>query len=724
MAFIAIQIQIWGNLESQSGMGTLIDSLDSLQNTFDSLSTDGNTLVSQGNVVLSDFQYANTASCNTQSLINTLYSSYFPYVDSFSDDVSPISDVCSSSSENLDDYGQYVREEVMWLFYALQMVVVLIFSVGLFFKSKLVVTIAIAFTELILLIIFSTGAILLVALMLMADFCVSPMSNLLTTMNPGSDYYNTVSYYTTCAGSNPLDQYLNSAQSTIESLLTTVQTSYLNNAACSSVQSYFSASISEMNAILAIISQAESAASCSPIQDQVSQGLQDGLCSSFFEGVYVLWLSQYGAATCFFLIIIVSSIVYQYFGAPAIGNAAAEPSAPELFDDDDAGAARRSMNQPLLATQAAAEGNRRAAERNWFSSSAPPPPAGARGRPSDFGLVEAQRLSLNSSDRATAATATASLRVEAKKTQLYLNTPLVSSVFRVGGETINVHFKLENLQPSGSFKDRGIGHMISSLIEEGAVGRLVSSSGGNAGHSVATIGRKLSLPVSVFVPVTTMPMMADKIRKQLATVIVGGSNWNEADAECRKVLLEDSSARYIPPFDDHRIWAGHSTLIDEIQEQLNGVVPEAIVLSVGGGGLLCGVQQGLSRVGWSNVEILAAETEAAKAAGKVVSLPKISTIASTLGALAVTPATLTSPIATSSVVVSDRDAVLGAVRFADEFRHLVEPACGAALSAVYEERLQQRLIGGRGFKNVVVIVCGGSAVSLDLLNKWRKDFDV
>ena len=80
---------------------------------------------------------------------------------------------------------------------------------------------------------------------------------------------------------------------------------------------------------------------------------------------------------------------------------------------------------------------------------------------------------------AAAATATASLRVEAKKAQLYLNTPLVSSVFRVGGETINVHFKLENLQPSGSFKDRGIGHMISSLIEEGAVGRLVSSSGGN-----------------------------------------------------------------------------------------------------------------------------------------------------------------------------------------------------------------------------------------------------
>jgi hypothetical protein len=72
--------------------------------------------------------------------------------------------MCGSSSDNLNDYGQYVRKEVLWLFYVLQMIVVLMFSVGLFFKSKLVVTIAIAFTELILLIIFSTGAIVLVAL--------------------------------------------------------------------------------------------------------------------------------------------------------------------------------------------------------------------------------------------------------------------------------------------------------------------------------------------------------------------------------------------------------------------------------------------------------------------------------------------------------------------------------------------------------------------------------
>ena len=107
-----------------------------------------------------------------------------------------------------------------------------------------------------------------------------------------------------------------------------------------------------------------------------------------------------------------------------------------------------------------------------------------------------------------------------------------------------------------------------------------------------------------------------------------------------------------------------------------------------------------------------------------MSLSEIKTVASTLGALAVTPATLTSSIRTSSAVVSDREAVKGALFFADEFRQLVEPACGAALAVVSEQELRQRYLSDARYKNVVVIVCGGSAVSLDLLNKWRRDFDV
>ena len=180
LAFIPIQVQIWGNFESQSGMSTLIDSLDGLQNTFDSFSSDGTTLVSQGNIVLSDFQQANTATCNTQSLINTLNSGYFPYVNSFSDDVSPISDNCGSESDTLNDYGQYVRKEIMWFFYSVQMIVVLIFSVGLVLKSKAILTVGIVVSELYLLTVFSAGAVVLVALVRFSYISLSSILDLMT----------------------------------------------------------------------------------------------------------------------------------------------------------------------------------------------------------------------------------------------------------------------------------------------------------------------------------------------------------------------------------------------------------------------------------------------------------------------------------------------------------------------------------------------------------------
>lgn len=119
-----------------------------------------------------------------------------------------------------------------------------------------------------------------------------------------------------------------------------------------------------------------------------------------------------------------------------------------------------------------------------------------------------------------------------------------------------IYFKMDNLQPSGSFKDRGISHMIQTIASTNIISKLVCSSGGNAGHAVATAGEKLRLPVDVFVPVTTMPMMVEKIQRRGANVIVDGANWNEADTQARKALVEDPNAQYIPPFDHPLIWEG------------------------------------------------------------------------------------------------------------------------------------------------------------------------
>jgi L-serine/L-threonine ammonia-lyase len=118
----------------------------------------------------------------------------------------------------------------------------------------------------------------------------------------------------------------------------------------------------------------------------------------------------------------------------------------------------------------------------------------------------------------------------------------------------------------------------------------------------------------------------------------------------------------------------------------------------------------------------AASFAAALTAGHVVRLPEISTVASTLGALAVTGATLLGPCTTKSCVVTDREAVSACLRFAKEHRVLVEPACGAALAAIYEERHRAAHIAGAA--RVVVVVCGGSAVSLELLEAWRIRFDL
>lgn len=93
---------------------------------------------------------------------------------------------------------------------------------------------------------------------------------------------------------------------------------------------------------------------------------------------------------------------------------------------------------------------------------------------------------------------------------LYAMTPLIlsSPLSKLVGE--KVYLKLDLLQPSGSFKDRGMAHLCATFEKEG-VTELISSSGGNAGLAVATVGHQLNMSVSVIVPQTTKPLVIDKL---------------------------------------------------------------------------------------------------------------------------------------------------------------------------------------------------------------------
>jgi L-serine/L-threonine ammonia-lyase len=194
-----------------------------------------------------------------------------------------------------------------------------------------------------------------------------------------------------------------------------------------------------------------------------------------------------------------------------------------------------------------------------------------------------------------------------KEPSLYIQTPVYTNpeIDAALGKT--VYFKMECYQPVGSFKARGIG----ALCREAAVsgkGRLISSSGGNAGYAAAYAGRQLGVDVTVVVPESTSEMARRRIESEGAELIVRGAAWDEANVYAQRLAQEVNGA-FIPPFDHPTIWQGNATLVDEAARQCPK--PDAVVLSVGGGGLLCGVVEGLHRNGWADVPVIAVETEGA-----------------------------------------------------------------------------------------------------------------
>jgi len=300
---------------------------------------------------------------------------------------------------------------------------------------------------------------------------------------------------------------------------------------------------------------------------------------------------------------------------------------------------------------------------------------------------------------------------------VYRNTPLIEFEPRHGESACRTWLKMECWQPTGSFKIRGMSRLAERAAANGAE-RLVCSSGGNAGLAVAWAGRALGLAVTVVVPDTTGEAVRERLTALDAELRVHGAVWNEADALARD-LSEDEGAVYMPPFDHPLIWSGHSTMIDECVEA--GLRPGGVVVAVGGGGLLCGVLEGLRRAGWNDVPVHAVETEgaaslhAAMENGGPVDIGAIRSLAKTLGALEVCERAWewTREHDVRSVLVSDADAVRACRSFADDHRALVEPACGAALSVVYDGRIEAG--------DLLVVVCGGSGVSLADLDGWGRD---
>ena len=156
---------------------------------------------------------------------------------------------------------------------------------------------------------------------------------------------------------------------------------------------------------------------------------------------------------------------------------------------------------------------------------------------------------------------------------------------------------------------------------------------------------------------------------------------------------------------------------------------DAVVCSVGGGGLFAGIMQGLEQANLIETKVLAMETLGADSLsqfvlkGELVTLPAITSIATSLGARTVAQRAFEYGMKESvkTVIYSDDVATDACLHFADDERLLVEPSCGVCLATCYDGRLRGLLPDLCEDSRVVIVVCGGSNVSVDSLFHWMSN---
>jgi L-serine/L-threonine ammonia-lyase len=258
-----------------------------------------------------------------------------------------------------------------------------------------------------------------------------------------------------------------------------------------------------------------------------------------------------------------------------------------------------------------------------------------------------------------------------------------------------------------------------------------AASGGNAGIACVHAARLIGYPATVVVPKSAKAAMIAKLWAMGATqVIQHGANIAEAQEYIQGSLLpNDPNGIFVPPFDHPDIWEGNATMMRETKEQLGGL-PDVVICSVGGGGLLNGIMQVIDEEDRNDVQVLATETDGADSlsqsllAGEVIRLPRITSQATSLGVVQVSQKTFdyAQRSNVTSIVLSDAEAARGCCILAEQERMMVELTVGVNVPLLYDGSLQ-RILGARKTLNpaskVVIVVCGGNDISLEMLMAWR-----
>jgi threonine dehydratase len=279
----------------------------------------------------------------------------------------------------------------------------------------------------------------------------------------------------------------------------------------------------------------------------------------------------------------------------------------------------------------------------------------------------------------------------------------------------NIFLKLENLQMTGSFKERGALSRLAMLTPEQAKRGVVAASAGNHAQGVAYHATRRGIRSVIVMPLTTPLVKVTATRGFGAEVVLHGGNYDEACTEATR-LCEAEGMTFIHPFDDALVMAGQGTIGLELLEQVDGL--EAVVVPIGGGGLIGGIACAVKESN-PKVRVIGVQTaklpsmQEALAAKHPVTLEPATTIAD--GIAVRRAGDVTFPVVeryVDEIVTVDEDEIASAIlTLLEREKTLAEGAGATALAAMLQRRTSLA-----PETRTAVLVCGGN-IDVTLLSR-------
>jgi threonine dehydratase len=299
------------------------------------------------------------------------------------------------------------------------------------------------------------------------------------------------------------------------------------------------------------------------------------------------------------------------------------------------------------------------------------------------------------------------------KNHIYLSPfPYSETISRMTGH--RVFFKLDNLQITGSFKERGALNRLLLLTPEETKRGVVAASAGNHGMAVAFHSRRLNIAATIVMPVHAPLIKVSRVRQYGAQSVLCGEDYDSAFAEAER-LSRENGLTFIHAFNDPGIISGQGTIGLELYEQNPDL--DAVIVPVGGGGLIAGIGLVMKTLN-PNIRIIGVQAEelpsmkVALEKNEPIRLPPAVTIADGIAVRAVgeIPLSLAKQFVDEIVTVREGEIANAVLQLLEIEKTVAEGAAAAPLAALINKKVS--LQG----KNVGLIVSGGN-IDMNLISR-------